>query len=259
MRASLPRLPVELQRRVVDFLPRGDQAALACTCRALRRATQLRSLSETQRIAAALRHERMPWGKIAREVPPADLVGLLTVAEQCNRTRQAGFLTRAPKQWAFCRTETERDYYGSMEQVATIVAVAPRGRRRVGARVAKGDLAAMYIRRKHWVEFRTFMPTASSWMMLEESFFISQARAPHVVVRCCYAKLPPDGMTVTESRIVPLWLLPPLYHQLDARNDWANRTLFHMPEADLSDVRAVLARWDPSVPAPELSDDDGSW
>ena len=254
------RLPVELQRRVLDFLPRGDQAALACTSRSLREVSQLSSLSESQRIAAALRHERMPWAKIAREVPPADLVGLLTVAEQCNRTRQAGFLTRAPKQWAFCRTETERDYYGSMEQVATIVAVAPRGRRRVGARVAKGDLAAMYIRRKHWVEFRTFMPTASSWLMLKESFYINHAGAPYVSVWCGYAKLPPDGLTVTSKRIIPpSRLCPSLYHQLYARNDWANRILFHMPEADLGDVRAVLARWDGSVPAPESSDDDDWW
>ena len=239
-------LPLEQQRRVLDFLGPGDHAAIACTCRELRRATQLESLSESQRIAAALRHEHLPWLMLAREhLSPRDLYHLLAVAEEFNRTRQGADRPRitprsppsAPGQWTFYREQ--RHHPVEIE----IGAMPPRGAMRPSTRLA--------VVHSRWDirSYRAFMPSLDPliwpYISLPEEWSVHEGYWELSLDYTRYSILGNHGGTMQQLAPVPDVEEPPVARKIHERNRWVNLRLMTMKGATDAEVRALLDTWCP--------------
>lgn len=164
--AAVTDLPPDLLRDVMDRLDRGEQAAAACTRRSLRDAQRRRSAREGQRIAAALRHEGMPWRTLARDhLSPKDLHAILDVAEELNRTQRGRARNSAHSEWAFGRLQ-EIDYFGDK---MTLYAIAPRERiSRREASVCKRDVVVCYEAYEWALEYETLVEFRGEWACLKD-------------------------------------------------------------------------------------------
>ena len=275
----LLELPPELLRAVLDRLPRGDQAALACTCRALRDAAALRSSSETQRVAAALRHPLMPWRELASGSTcfPHELHALLSVAAELNRSRhaQAGTikcafwwstcrckleapLLAAPSEWAFCVHRTQRRC--NADETASghrVTAMAPRRwNMRYGPSIARTDVLVDHDQIVGWLHdgteesaehtYRTMVGHREVWHALVEYWQGSNKRIEELDQHC-YAgfQLCSDGRLLWRRRRQSSVHLLPVLERVQQRYDWLQQQLAcSPPESELpwmAQLRALMA------------------
>ena len=241
-------LPLEQQRRVLDFLGPGDHAAIACTCRELRRATQLKSLSESQRIAAALRHEHLPWLMLAREhLSPRDLYHLLAVAEECNRTRQGADRPRitprsptsAPGQWTFYREQRHRPAeieIGAMPPMRGIrpsMSLVARHSRPKGAGVIRKYCAFLPLVHGTW----PYISLPERWSFHDGCWQLSLSYS--------YSILRYDDGIMRQTWAVPGLHEAPVARKIHERNRWAHPILMTRKDATDAEVRALLDTWQP--------------
>ena len=279
---GLVGLPLELLRAVLDRLPRGDQAALACTCRALRDAAALRSSSQTQRVPAALRHPLMPWRELAREhLLPCDLYALLSVAAELNRSQLAeaveaagvqcdcpwfcrcelGPLLAAPSEWVFCVHRIEQ--YAACTR--RVVAMAPRrcnlcyGPSR--ASMARTDVLVHHKELVGWDggtthAYRTVVGHRGQWHALVEYWHGRNNRIERLL-HVSYAgfQVSRYGRMLCCRTRSPRHRLPAL-ERMRQRNEWVQQQLARSPpESELpwtAQLRALLAAW-PGTAADYLS------
>lgn len=246
--ASLSNLCDEHQRAIMDLLPRGDQCAFACTSRDARRVERLKSLDNRQRLAAALRDRHMPWDKLAREhLTPQSLFGLMSVAEELNRTPRNDRFKRAPSEWAFRRQlATGSVYRSSVQRIMTIIAAAPkpargRAKKNYGLALGKHDVLSRVVRTHdflslhdfycefHWV---TIIPTPCAWMHIEEGLDPRMVRHGFRH-KCAYVSVDGDGTPTNvqdgynpylrTKNLVPRTRQPKAYRILEAQCFWAKR------------------------------------